>query len=122
MGSLQGRSIAVLTLLGVLGIFPQSVAADDRVPPLECSQAAQDRIGTLSGTVADVSGAGISGALITASCGSFRQAVTTDSIGAYSLQLSPAGTVCASQLTTFPRVNEKSYLPLQVQSWNGKLH
>src|ERR1700674_5292073 len=70
MGPLEGRSIAVLTLLGVLGIFPQSVAADDRVAPLECSQAAQDRIGTLSGTVADVSGAGISGALITASCGS----------------------------------------------------
>jgi iron complex outermembrane recepter protein len=89
MGLLEGRSIAVLTLLGVLGIFQQSAAADDRVPPLECSQAAQDRIGTLSGTVSDVSGAGISGALITASCGSFRQAVTTDSIGAYSLQLSP---------------------------------
>src|ERR1700682_6291323 len=54
----------------------QSVEADDRVAPLECSQAAQDRIETLSGTVSDVSGAGISGALITASCGSFRQAVT----------------------------------------------
>ena len=89
MVALEGRSIAVFTLLGVLGIFQPSVAADDRVPPLECSQAAQDRIGTLSGTVSDVSGTGISGALITASCGSLRQAVTTDSIGAYSLQLSP---------------------------------
>ena len=89
MVALEGRSIAVFTLLGVLGIFQQSVAADDRVPPLECSQAAQDRIGTLSGTVSDVSGTGISGALITASCGSLRLAVTTDSIGAYSLQLSP---------------------------------
>jgi iron complex outermembrane recepter protein len=89
MGPLEGRSIAALTLLGVLGIFQQSVSADDRVAPLECSQAAQDRIGTVSGTVSDVSGTGISGALITASCGSLRQAVTTDSIGAYSLQLSP---------------------------------
>jgi len=89
MGSLEGRSIAVLTLLGVLGIFQQSVAADDPAALLECSQAAQDRIGTLSGSVSDVTGAGISGALITASCASFRETVTTDSIGAYSLQLSP---------------------------------
>src|SRR6202165_1488651 len=69
--------------------YEQSVAADDRVVPVECSQAAQDRIGALSGTVSDVSGTGIPGALITASCGSFRQAVTTDSTGVYSLQLSP---------------------------------
>ena len=69
--------------------YEQSVAADDRVVPLECSQALQDRIGALSGTVSDVSGTGISGALITASCGSFRQEVTPDSTGAYSLQLSP---------------------------------
>jgi iron complex outermembrane recepter protein len=89
MGFLEGRSIVVLTVLGVFGIFQPSVAADDRVPPVECSQAAQDRIGTLSGTVSDVSGTGIPGALITASCGSFRQAVTTDSTGVYSLQLSP---------------------------------
>ncbi len=88
MVALEGRSIAVFTLLGVLGIFQQSVAADDCAAPLDCSQAAEDRIGTLSGTVSDVSGTRISGALITASCGSFRQAVTTDSIGAYSLQLS----------------------------------
>jgi hypothetical protein len=89
MRPLEGRSIAVLTLLGVLGIFQESVATDDRVALLEWSQAVEDRIGTLSGTVSDVSGTGISGALITASCGSFHQAVTTDSIGAYSLQLSP---------------------------------
>jgi hypothetical protein len=89
MGSLEGRSIAVLTLLGMLGIFQQSAAADDRAAPLECSQNVQDRIGTLSGTVSDVSRTGISGALITASCGSFLQAVSTDSTGAYSLQLSP---------------------------------
>jgi len=89
MRPLEGRSIAVLTLLGVLGIFQESVAADDRVALLEWTQAVEDRIGTLSGTVSDVSGTGISGALITASCGSFHQAVTTDSIGAYSLQLSP---------------------------------
>jgi iron complex outermembrane recepter protein len=69
--------------------YEQSVEADDRVVPLECSQAAQDRIGALSGTVSDISGTGISGALITASCGSFRQEVTADSTGAYSLQLSP---------------------------------
>jgi iron complex outermembrane receptor protein len=69
--------------------FQESVAADDRVAPLECSQVEQDRIGTLSGTVSDVSGTGISGALIIALCGSFRQEVTTDSIGAYSLKLSP---------------------------------
>ena len=81
MGPLQGRSICGFTLLGVLGIFQQSVAADDH--------AAEDCIGTLSGTVSDVSGTRISGALITASCGSFRHAVATDSIGAYSLQLSP---------------------------------
>jgi hypothetical protein len=43
-------------LTGVLGIFQQSVAADDRVAPLECSRVAQDRIGTLSGTVSDVLG------------------------------------------------------------------
>src|SRR5258706_12555802 len=72
------RSIAVVTLLGVLGIFQQSVAG-------------QDRIGTLSGTVSDVSGTGISGALITASFGSFGHTVTTDSIGAFSLQFSPGG-------------------------------
>ena len=42
--------------------FQESVAADDRVAPLECSQAVQDRIGTLSGAVFDVSGTGISGA------------------------------------------------------------
>src|ERR1700675_2353615 len=69
--------------------YEQSVEADDRVAPLECSQAAQDRIGTLSGTVSDVSGTRISGALITTSCGSFHQEVTTDLTGAYSLQLSP---------------------------------
>src|SRR5882762_8791113 len=89
MGPVESKSIRDLTLLRVLGIFQQSVEADDRVAPLECSQAAQDRIGTLSGTVSDVSGTGISGALITTSCGSFRQEVTTDSTGAYSLQLSP---------------------------------
>jgi iron complex outermembrane receptor protein len=89
MRPLEGRSIAALTLLGALGIFQQSVVADDRAAALDCSQAPEDRIGTLSGTVSDVSGTGISGALITASCGSFHQAVTTDSIGAYSLQLSP---------------------------------
>src|ERR1700676_4926024 len=69
--------------------YEQSGEEDDRVVPLECSQAAQDRIRALSGTVSDVSGTGISGALITTSCGSFRQEVTTDSTGAYSLQLSP---------------------------------
>ena len=89
MGFLEGRSIVVLTMLGVFGIFQHSVAADDRVPPVECSQAAQDRIGALSGTVSDVSGTGISGALVTASCGSLGQSVTTDSTGAYSLPLSP---------------------------------
>jgi iron complex outermembrane receptor protein len=89
MEPIQDRSMAVLTLLGLLGIFQQGVAANDRAAPLECSQVAQGRIGTLSGTVSDVSGKGISGALITASCGSFRLAVTTDSIGAYSLQLPP---------------------------------
>jgi len=89
MGSLEGRLIAVLTLLGVVGIFLQSVAADDRAAPPECSKTAQDRTGMLSGTVSDISGTGIVGALITALCGSFREAVTTDSMGAYSLQLSP---------------------------------
>jgi hypothetical protein len=63
----------------VLGIFQQSEAADDRVALLECSRAAQDH-GTLSGTVSDISGTGISGALISASFGPFRQAVTTDLI------------------------------------------
>jgi hypothetical protein len=77
-----------MTFTGVLGIFQQSEAADDRVAPLECSRAAQDH-GTLSGTVSDILGTGISGALISASCGALRQAVTTDSIGAYNLQLSP---------------------------------
>ncbi|HEX3375926.1 MAG TPA: carboxypeptidase-like regulatory domain-containing protein, partial [Candidatus Acidoferrales bacterium] len=57
--------------------------------PLECNQVEQDRMGTLSGTVSDISGKVISGALITASCGAFSRAVTTDSIGAYSLELSP---------------------------------
>jgi iron complex outermembrane recepter protein len=89
MGPIEGKSTAVLTLPGMLGIFQQSAAGDDRAPPLECSQAEQDRVGTLSGTVSDISGTGISDALITASCGSFRQEVETDSIGAYSLQLSP---------------------------------
>jgi iron complex outermembrane recepter protein len=89
MVPLEARSIAVLTLLVLLGIFQQSVAADERAAPLECSTASQDRIGTLSGTVSDVSEAGISGASITASCNSFRQTVTTDSTGAYSLRLSP---------------------------------
>jgi iron complex outermembrane receptor protein len=69
--------------------FQESVAADDRVARVECSQTGQDRIGSLSGTVFDVSGTGISGASITTSCGSVRQEVTTDSTGAYSLQLSP---------------------------------
>src|ERR1700674_3057110 len=76
-------------VVGTNDRYEQSVSADDRVAPLECSQALPDRIETLSGTISDVSGAVISGALITASCGSFRQAVTTDSTGAYSLQLSP---------------------------------
>jgi hypothetical protein len=74
--------------VGTNARYEQSVEVDDRVEPLECGQAAQDRIGTLSGTVSDFSGAVISGALITATCGSFRQEVTTDSTGAYSLQLS----------------------------------
>src|ERR1700682_5185439 len=56
--------------------YEQSVEPDDRVVPLECSQAAQDRIGTLSGTVSDVSETGISGALITTSCGSEPQGGT----------------------------------------------
>jgi len=89
MGPLESKLIAVLTLMGALAIFQQSLGAKDRPAPLECSQAAQDRIETLSGTVSDISGAGISGALVTASCGSFSQAVTTDSLGAYRLQLSP---------------------------------
>src|ERR1700675_1415113 len=85
--------------------YEQSVEADDRVAPLECSQAAQDRIGTLSGTVSDVSGTGISGALITTSCGSFRQEVTTDSTGAYSLQLSPG--------RYFVRVTANNFTPTE---------
>jgi len=60
MGPLEDRSMAILKLLGVLGIFQQRVAAEDRVAPPECREAAQDRIGTLSGTVSDVSGTGIS--------------------------------------------------------------
>src|ERR1700681_2587116 len=51
--------------------YAQSVAADDRVVPLDCSQALPDRIEPLSGTISDVSGAAISGALISPSCGSF---------------------------------------------------
>jgi iron complex outermembrane receptor protein len=85
MDLLEAKSIAVLTLLLVLGIFQQS--ADRRAAPVEFSAAAQDPAGTLSGTVSDISGAGISSASITASCESFRRTVTTDSSGAYSLRL-----------------------------------
>jgi iron complex outermembrane receptor protein len=84
----EAKSIAVLTLLLALGIFQQS--ADRRAASNECSPAAQDPVGTLSGTVSDISGAGISGASIIASCNSFQRTVTTDLTGAYSLRL-PAG-------------------------------
>src|SRR6202165_2377269 len=85
--------------------YEQSVEPDDRVVPLECSQAAQDRIGTLSGTVSDVSETGISGALITTSCGSYRPEVTTDSTGTYSLQLSPG--------RYFVRVTANNFTPTE---------
>ena len=88
MGPIAEKLIAVLTRPGVLWISQQSGAGDERAPPLECSQQEQYRTGTLTGTVSDISGKGISDALITASCGSFSQAVTTDSVGAYNLQLS----------------------------------
>jgi len=38
MGSLEDRSIAILTLLGLLAIFQQSGTANDRAAPLERSQ------------------------------------------------------------------------------------
>jgi iron complex outermembrane receptor protein len=88
MDPFEAKSIAVLTLLLVLGIFQQS--ADGRAAPVGCSAAAQDPMGTLSGTVSDISGAAISGASITVSCDSFQLTVTTDLTGAYSLSL-PAG-------------------------------
>jgi len=88
MDRFEAQSIAVLTLLLVLGILPQS--ANRRAAPVECCAAAQDRAGTLSGTVSDISGAGISGASITASSDSFHTTVTTDLTGTYSLRL-PAG-------------------------------
>src|SRR5258705_6245927 len=87
MDGFEAKSIEVLTLLLVIGIFPQSV--DRSAAPVECA-AAQEPAGTLSGTVADISGAGISGASITASCNSLQRSVTTDLTGAYSLRL-PAG-------------------------------
>jgi len=123
MGPLEGRSIAVLTLLGVLGIFQQSVAADDRAAPHECSQDAQDRIGTLSGTVSDVSRTGISGALITASCGSFLQAVSTDSTGAYSLKLSPGRYRVRVTADKFAPVERETVLAAArlVEEWNVSL-
>lgn len=74
---------------GQCGLNSQCAAADDCVALAQCSGAAQQRIGTLSGTVSDVSGTGIPGALIIASCGSFRQTGTADSTGAFSLQLPP---------------------------------
>jgi iron complex outermembrane receptor protein len=115
-GSIAGRvtdpSKAVIVDTKVAAIkvgtnvrYAQSVAAYDRLVPLECSQAAQDRIGTLSGTVSDVSATGISGALITTSCGSFRQEVKTDSTGAYSLQLSPG--------RYFVRVTANNFTPTE---------
>jgi hypothetical protein len=55
MDLLEAKSIAVLTLSLVLGIFQQS--ADRRAAPVEFSAAAQDAAGTLSGTVSDISGA-----------------------------------------------------------------
>ena len=87
MGALHARSVVAFTFLGVLSIFQESVTAAERVALHQSGGEAQDRIGMLSGTVTDVSGAAISDASITAGCGSFRQTITTDSTGAYRLQL-----------------------------------
>jgi iron complex outermembrane recepter protein len=87
MRTLEATAIAALTFLGLLGGFRQDVAAGECAAPPDYGQAEQDSLGTLSGTISDVSGAGISGASITVSRGSFRQTVTTDSTGAYSLEL-----------------------------------
>jgi iron complex outermembrane recepter protein len=103
MGPFEATSIAVLTLLLVLGVFQQS--ADTRAAPVECSAAVQDAEGTLSGTVSDTSGAGISGASITASGDLFHRTVTTDSTGAYSLRL-PTGKY-------YVRVTAKNFTPAE---------
>ena len=101
--------IAVSILLLFFSLRPRVLLAqstNSTALPLECSPGEQDRMETLSGMVTDVSGKGISGALITASCGPFSQAATTDSIGAYNLQLSPGRyrvTVTANKFDTSER-------------------
>lgn len=87
MGTLHARSVVAFTFLGVLSIFQLSAAAVEPMPTHQSGGEAQDRIGTLSGTVTDVSGSAISDASITARCDSFRQTIKTDSTGAYRLQL-----------------------------------
>jgi iron complex outermembrane receptor protein len=118
--------IALSILLVFFSSYPRVLHAQSTnasALPLECSQAEQDRMETLSGTVSDISGKGISGALITASCGSFSQAATTDSMGAYNLQLSPGSyrvSVTASKFNPAEREVELA-ATTPVTEWNVTL-
>src|SRR5262245_5144102 len=76
-------------LLGIVAMSVQSGAPDEPAPLLECGEEGRGSPGILSGAISDASGGEISGALIVVSCGSFRQTFSTDSTGAYRVQLPP---------------------------------
>jgi iron complex outermembrane receptor protein len=85
-----GRSSALsLLILGAMSLWGQRAAEEESSGEPECEHAPQAETKAFRGVISDPSGARISGALIVASCGSYRQTATTDSGGAYSLSLSP---------------------------------
>ena len=79
----MGKVLPLLVAL-VLSLFLRVVRAQSGD-----SEAAREQTRTLSGTVSDMSGAKISGALVTASCSTVQNTVSTDSSGVYRLELSP---------------------------------
>jgi len=78
-----------MLILGATSLSGQRAAAGESSGEPEREHAPQAETKAFRGVVSDASGAGISGALIVASCGSYRQTATTDSGGAYSLSLPP---------------------------------
>src|SRR5712664_1779271 len=85
-----GRSSALaMLILGAMSLSGQRAAAGESSGEPECEHATPAETKAFRGVVSDRSGAGIAGAVVVASCGSYRQTATTDSGGAYSLSLPP---------------------------------
>jgi iron complex outermembrane receptor protein len=78
-----------MLILGAMLLWGQRAAAEASSGEPECEHATPAETKAFRGVVFDPSGAGISGAVIAASCGSYLQTATTNSGGAYRLSLPP---------------------------------